>query len=174
VFSDEGRDKKFSAPAILLFFLSCPPNPLIVKYILSLFLFLFCLSIQAQIVEPLKDSVEKYEKQKRYKKVLPFAEQWAEKLKKDKKESSAEYGYALNSLGNALNRSGKSKEAEPILLQALEIRKKALGPEHPDVATSLNNLGFYMKIWAIIPKQHRINCWPLKSAEKPWGPSTRM
>jgi tetratricopeptide (TPR) repeat protein len=170
VFSDEGRDKKFSAPAILLFFLSCPPNPLIVKYILSLFLFLFCLSIQAQIVEPLKDSVEKYEKQKRYKKVLPFAEQWAEKLKKDKKESSAEYGYALNSLGNALNRSGKSKEAEPILLQALEIRKKALGPEHPDVATSLNNLGILYENMGDYPKAAPYKLLALEIRRKALGP----
>jgi tetratricopeptide (TPR) repeat protein len=32
------------------------------------------------------------------------------------------------------------KEAEPLYLQALELRKKLLGNEHPDVAISLNNL----------------------------------
>lgn len=31
-------------------------------------------------------------------------------------------------------------EAEPLNLRALEIMKKVLGPEHPDTATSLNNL----------------------------------
>jgi tetratricopeptide (TPR) repeat protein len=123
------------------FFITCHSNPLNMKYILTLFLLCSHHCLQAQFGESLKDSVEKYEKKKQYKKVLPFAEQWAEKLKKDKKESSAEYGSALNSLGNALNRSGKRKEAEPILLQGMEIRKKALGPEHPDVAASLNSLG---------------------------------
>jgi tetratricopeptide (TPR) repeat protein len=114
------------------------------KYILTLVLLFGNFALQAQSGDALKDSVEKYEKQKQFKKVIPFAEQWVEKLKKDKKESSAEYGAALNALGYALNRSGKSKEAEPILLQGLEIRKKVLGPEHPDVAASLNNLGdFY-------------------------------
>ena len=36
------------------------------------------------------------------------------------------------------------KEAEPIQRRALEIREKVLGPNHPDTATSLNNLaGIY-------------------------------
>ena len=35
---------------------------------------------------------------------------------------------------------GKYAEAEPLYQRALEIREKALGPEHPDVALSLNNL----------------------------------
>lgn len=36
--------------------------------------------------------------------------------------------------------AGQYAEAEPILKQALLIRERALGPEHPDTATSLNNL----------------------------------
>ena len=35
---------------------------------------------------------------------------------------------------------GYYQEAEPLLQRALDIREKALGPEHPDVADSLNNL----------------------------------
>ncbi len=35
---------------------------------------------------------------------------------------------------------GKYAEAEPLYQRALAIREKALGPEHPNVATSLNNL----------------------------------
>ena len=35
---------------------------------------------------------------------------------------------------------GKYKEAEPLLKRALEIREKALGPEHPDTTARLNNL----------------------------------
>lgn len=31
-------------------------------------------------------------------------------------------------------------EAEPLYLRALAIRKQELGPEHPDMASSLNNL----------------------------------
>lgn len=36
---------------------------------------------------------------------------------------------------------GKYSEAEPLFLHALAIREKALGPDHPDVANSLNRLG---------------------------------
>ena len=35
---------------------------------------------------------------------------------------------------------GKYKEAEPLYQQALALRQKLLGDDHPDVATSLNNL----------------------------------
>jgi tetratricopeptide (TPR) repeat protein len=39
---------------------------------------------------------------------------------------------------------GKYKEAEPLYQQALALRQKLLGDDHPDVATSLNNLaGLY-------------------------------
>ena len=37
-------------------------------------------------------------------------------------------------------RQGRYAEAEPLYLQALQIREQLLGPEHPDVATSLNGL----------------------------------
>ncbi|GAC1458622.1 MAG: hypothetical protein NVS2B14_04170 [Chamaesiphon sp.] len=35
---------------------------------------------------------------------------------------------------------GRYHEAEPLYVQALEIRTRLLGDEHPDVATTLNNL----------------------------------
>ncbi|MEE8511990.1 MAG: tetratricopeptide repeat protein [Acidiferrobacterales bacterium] len=35
---------------------------------------------------------------------------------------------------------GRYGEAEPLYKRSLAIREKALGPDHPDVATSLNNL----------------------------------
>jgi tetratricopeptide (TPR) repeat protein len=39
---------------------------------------------------------------------------------------------------------GKYKEAEPLYQQALALRQKLLGDDHPDVAESLNNLaGLY-------------------------------
>ena len=40
-----------------------------------------------------------------------------------------------------LHRAGKYTEAIPIAQRALALREKALGPDHPDVGTSLNNLG---------------------------------
>ena len=37
--------------------------------------------------------------------------------------------------------TGEYAKAEPLFQEALRIRRKVLGPEHPDVALSLNNLG---------------------------------
>jgi len=36
--------------------------------------------------------------------------------------------------------------AEPLYRRSLAIREKALGPEHPDLATGLNNLALLLKI----------------------------
>jgi tetratricopeptide (TPR) repeat protein len=46
----------------------------------------------------------------------------------------------FNSLAGLYRDQGKYDQAEPLLVQALEINKPLLGEEHPSVATSLNNL----------------------------------
>jgi tetratricopeptide (TPR) repeat protein len=47
---------------------------------------------------------------------------------------------ALNKRLVELYQAGKFSEAMPLAQRALAIWEKALGPDHPDVATSLNNL----------------------------------
>ncbi|PNW31396.1 UNVERIFIED_CONTAM: hypothetical protein BEN50_02795 [Euhalothece sp. KZN 001] len=50
----------------------------------------------------------------------------------------------LNQQGIALYKQGKYSEAEPLYEQALAMRKRLYDGDHPDVATSLNNLaGLY-------------------------------
>ena len=50
-------------------------------------------------------------------------------------------------IGNLYSNMGDYKKAEPYYLQALAIRKKVLGEEHPDYASSLSNLGdLYFKM----------------------------
>lgn len=44
-----------------------------------------------------------------------------------------------------LYQAGRAKEALPLAKRALAIYEKVLGPDHPDVATSLNNLGFLLQ-----------------------------
>ncbi|WP_164928885.1 CHAT domain-containing tetratricopeptide repeat protein [Gloeobacter violaceus] len=46
----------------------------------------------------------------------------------------------LDEQGVQLREAGRYKEAQPLAEQALATREKALGPEHPEVAKSLNNL----------------------------------
>ena len=50
-----------------------------------------------------------------------------------------------NSLGFYAVGIGDYTGARPYFEQALEIRRKALGEQHPDTASSLNNLGFLLK-----------------------------
>ncbi len=40
---------------------------------------------------------------------------------------------------------GKLEEAGPLFKRSLGIRERVLGPDHPDVATSLNNLAGLLK-----------------------------
>jgi hypothetical protein len=47
---------------------------------------------------------------------------------------------ALQAKVEELSRQGKYADAIPLAQRALAIREKTLGPDHPDVATSLNNL----------------------------------
>ncbi len=77
-----------------------------------------------------------------------------------------------------------------LLSRALAIREKALGPEHPDVATSLNNLallyddqGRYagivrLKFWAffnrlIVVENHRFSARFMGSLESHFQPNWR-
>ncbi|MBE9178805.1 tetratricopeptide repeat protein [Oculatella sp. LEGE 06141] len=52
--------------------------------------------------------------------------------------------FLLNRTGVLLKEQGLYREAEPLLVQALDLRRGLLGEEHPDVAASMNNLaGLY-------------------------------
>ncbi|MGB5960661.1 MAG: tetratricopeptide repeat protein, partial [Coleofasciculaceae cyanobacterium] len=49
---------------------------------------------------------------------------------------------SLNNLAYLYNAQGRYTEAEPLYLQALELRQRLLGDNHPLVAQSLNNLAY--------------------------------
>jgi len=51
----------------------------------------------------------------------------------------------LNEAGVALRYAGEYQQAKPLFEQALAIRERVLGQQHPDYATSLNNLAFLYK-----------------------------
>ena len=53
---------------------------------------------------------------------------------------SIEEAARLNEQAIQLYQQGRYADAEPLLKRSLAIYEKALGPDHPDVATSLNNL----------------------------------
>ena len=45
-----------------------------------------------------------------------------------------------------LQAQGKLDEAEPLIRRDLAISEKALGPDHPDVAITLNNLAQLLQV----------------------------
>jgi len=47
----------------------------------------------------------------------------------------------LNNLAVLYKPQGQYAQAEPLYKRSLAIMEKALGPDHPDVATSLENMG---------------------------------
>ncbi|MCA2722865.1 MAG: tetratricopeptide repeat protein [Microcystis sp. M048S1] len=49
---------------------------------------------------------------------------------------------SLNNLAALYDSQGRYTEAEPLYLQALDLRKQLLGDNHPLVALSLNNLAY--------------------------------
>jgi len=72
-----------------------------------------------------------------YKEAGEYYQEAAELLPAGNDEKLAEY---LNWAGEAFYYAGLYDQAKPLFEKALAIREKILGSEHPDVATSLNNL----------------------------------
>lgn len=50
------------------------------------------------------------------------------------------FAESVSSSSTASEMQGRYDLAEPLYKRSLSIREKALGPDHPDVGTSLNNL----------------------------------
>ncbi len=71
---------------------------------------------------------------------------------------------------NELYRAGKYSEAIPIARRLLELREKTLGQEHPNTATSLNNLALLYKAMGDYAKAEPLYQRALKIREKALGP----
>ncbi len=78
-------------------------------------------------------------------------------------------GY-LNQQGTTLHSAGQYSEAQPPLEHALAIREKALGPKHPDVAQSLNNLAELYRTQGQYAKAEPLFKRSLAIREKALGP----
>jgi tetratricopeptide (TPR) repeat protein len=76
----------------------------------------------------------------------------------------------LNQAGVYLYERGRYTDAEPIYQRALAIRERALGPEHPAVATSLNNLAELYHVQGQYAKAEPLYGRALVIWEKALGP----
>ena len=113
--------------------------------LLTLFpILLYAQTTHTKISTP--DSITYYNARAQYKKVIPFAELWRDKLKRENGEQSSAYATALEELGNALYQDGNMESAEPVLIQAYEIRKKLPGDNQLEIASSAFFLGNFYTI----------------------------
>ena len=65
---------------------------------------------------------------------------------------------------------GDYAKAEPLFQEALRIRQKFLGPEHPETATSLHNLGELYKAMGEYAKAEPLLQEALRIRQKFLGP----
>jgi CHAT domain-containing protein/Tfp pilus assembly protein PilF len=76
----------------------------------------------------------------------------------------------LNTEFFRLHRAGKYDEARPLGERVLEIRERALGSDHPDVARSVNNLAILYDLKGDFARSELFYQRALAIREKVWGP----
>jgi tetratricopeptide (TPR) repeat protein len=76
----------------------------------------------------------------------------------------------LNAAGETAYTLARYGDAEPLFEQSLAIRKKALGPEHPDVAASLNHLALLYDAQGLYAKAEPLYQQSLAIRKKALGP----
>ena len=100
---------------------------------------------------------------------LKAADYYQQALKLVPSEFAEKQAYYANQAGSALHDAGKYRQAEPLFQRALKIREKVLGAEHPDVASSLNNLALLYKTQGLYEKAEPLFQRSLKIREKVLG-----
>jgi hypothetical protein len=75
---------------------------------------------------------------------------------------------SLNNLAVLYNAQGRYAQAEPLFKRSLAIRVKALGPDHPDVATSQNNLAALYNAQAVCASRTVLQALAGDLGERPW------
>jgi len=97
------------------------------------------------------DSIEINKARKLNEKVIEFSKEYIRVSKKKKDENSPEVASVLQSLGDALRRTGRAPEAEVVLLQSLEIRRRIFGESDSSVANSMFSLGNLYRVMGNLP-----------------------
>jgi serine/threonine protein kinase/Tfp pilus assembly protein PilF len=76
----------------------------------------------------------------------------------------------LDQLATVLWYENEFDEAEELYGRALELRERALGPDHPDVARSLNNLGLHYQTMGDFARAEHMYLRSLRIREQVLGP----
>ncbi|KAJ5378060.1 Tetratricopeptide-like helical [Penicillium cataractarum] len=72
-------------------------------------------------------------------------------------------------VGGSLELDGRYEEAKTLLIENLEVRQRALGPEHPNTLRSLNNLGSVLHYQGKYKEAEAIHRRALEGKEKALG-----
>lgn len=84
--------------------------------------------------------------------------------------SNAGDHYVLAELGQFLSENGLYPAAEPLLREALPVRTRVLGPEHPQTLTSFNNLAALLERKGDYAGAESLFCRSLSVSERVLGP----
>ena len=102
-----------------------------------------------------------------YEEAAAYYQQAAELVPADEQSILAEY---LNEEGTAWFEAGQYTKAQMPLERALDIREKALGPEHPDVGQTLSGLALLYRTQGQYEQAEPLFQQALSIAEKALGP----
>ena len=97
----------------------------------------------------------------------------AQRVEKELREEPEVQARLMDTMGVVYRKLGLYPQAQPLLEEALAIREKALGPGHPDVATSLVGLGDLYTIQGKYGEAERLYRRSLEIREKAVGPSNQ-
>ncbi len=112
----------------------------IIQALLACIFFLFYSNfLHAQLWKQLADSAKLYSDRMNVEKAIDFAFKERDELQKDS-IGSLTYAQLCFSLGVAMYRTQRFDDAEKLYIESKQIREKVLGKEHPDYASSCNNL----------------------------------
>ena len=110
-------------------------------------LVLCCSSTLADELQDAHDRYKALNEQGKYQEALPFAQEAVRLTEVEFGNENELTGQRLNEIGYLLYCLGDYKKSEESLKRSLEVCEKTLGPDHPDVATTLNNLA---KLYVVI------------------------
>ena len=103
----------------------------------------------SQLWKQYSDSAKAFSDQKKMDKAIEYYSKAKEELQKDSSGTNSYAGSVIILLILYINMTQYEK-AEPLFLEAKNIREKVLGKEHPDYASSCNNLAvLYWKYGSI-------------------------
>ncbi len=84
-------------------------------------------------------------------------------------QSPLDEAMALNARAMEIYNAGKAGAAITLAKRALAIREKALGPDHPDIGKSLNNLALPLQSQGRYARPSRCSSAPSPSVKRRWA-----